>query len=1236
MKWKKTAAFLLAGATIAGSLFGCVQKTNAPENTAATETESTEITEPPVKEDDWVNEWYEDIAFEAMVDDEKKDTKGTSPDGYWLDSFSSVRNAFWTGNESATVENRDGKLILTCSDNTNEAFYYRSANGATDFIVETRIKVDHFGSDNGFCLNFGDKRVVVYLLETKIRLGMERILEGYPRPEMVYTNVGSDWHTYRVVVRDSVAMLYLDGVYQVAFECEPGSGGNRFSLFACPNYPTVPTIMEVEYVSYQPITDQELTILSPARGETVGTGTATVTATASAGSGLSGTIQWKLNGVNAGESTVEQPTVTFENLTAGVYRLTAACGDTAAAERIFVVAEAGDEPRKEATYSTQQALESSYILRFTVDGAGSVTAGDGLSPLRLSFNQSAISYETADGEQKVWGGTGDYIAVVDGGVAWIYRNGKMLCSFILPYRACEATATVAGNVSGLVVAPHNGTFWSETFQGAAKINRDIGNLGFNFCMEFEYTKGNRAELVYSDGAYLIDLDFAEDGTLTGVSAPARNAVTRTVSDLREGTALYRVYVSAGIAMIYCNNAWIGSWRLPETSTPRNFFLSGNGFGRFQFREINDKFFYRGAPTDDDWNQYFSNSFDTYGKCLKLYSKDTEITAELTVPESGVTGAFYLAARYGKEYTNEGLFAGYDFSEGCWRVGGSLNRLEKVSGTLPAGNVVLKLTVIGQTVQLFCNGNLVLTHDTVVSTSANLTGSRDVNGWGYAGYYHSAGANVVLRSFAYEGDGSPLKDTTTIMIPDQHTVCMFELPDGIYMCSESGSLRSTDGGYTFTGIEDIPHRNINMLVLQSGNVLTIHRTGTNSSRRFVAYISSDGCKTFKGPYPINEDVNAYRTAMNGKVMQSSSGRIFFVSGETEDEANGALWIYYSDNGGVLWKKSRSEFNYQTTGLNIQEGSVVELGNGLLRMYARTDSGFLLYSESTDNGKTWTMDLKESNFVSVVSAFNVTKDAATGAIYFAWEYNNICDSEAIQYPRTRVGLAVSYDNAATWQYLGDIDELNKVMALEFTHWNIGVWTTQNHVYVTVGKMLPPHSWLQANGKWYNYTVRIGKNSLQPMARFNGVHGPFSNPLESPVGADLFVNQILAISSSGNRVYASGNIFETDNINGTRTEISAEMIAAFLNGQLTAEGNSVVIRVGNNALRLTAGSTAATFAGEEKTLTFAPVERNGSVWITVKDLCDLCGVYARESDRGAIYLTASPDAVREAFLLSQVGIW
>jgi hypothetical protein len=369
-------------------------------------------------------------------------------------------------------------------------------------------------------------------------------------------------------------------------------------------------------------------------------------------------------------------------------------------------------------------------------------------------------------------------------------------------------------------------------------------------------------------------------------------------------------------------------------------------------------------------------------------------------------------------------------------------------------------------------------------------------------------------------------------------------------------------------------------------------------------------------------------MNGKVMQASNGRIFFVSGETVNENIGTLLVYYSDNGGKLWKKSEVIFNQQTTGENLQEGVIVELPGGVLRMYARNDSGFVVYSDSHDNGKTWDMDMKVSNFPSVVSAFNARNDFETGAIYLAWEYNCSNDATTIQYPRTRLGMAVSYDGAQTWEYVGDFDELNEVNNRSLAHMNIGMWVTSESVFATVAK--------QIDGVWHNNTVRIAKDGIRTSARFNTLHSLLVDPTMDLEGAKLLTKGVLAISPTTGRVCASGEYYDIGIVNGKRTMLTAEMIASFLSGTLEQEGDVATIRLGGAEYVFTAGSKIALINGEQKEMTFEATAENGTVSVSVEDLDNLLGLTTRQAKNGAIVITIDPSPIRLEYILAQVGIW
>lgn len=1226
MKYQKLIAMLLFVATLCGAVSSCGGGQNATEGT----TDSQMRTERPAETthepqgDSWMDIWSQAPVFEPITDDKSLDTKGETANGSWFESFSAAKPLFWTNkNGYATkFETKNGILhyeAANASGTDKEAFIVRPIKQSERFELEFRFKMDYYGNDNGVYVSFNGVRVIIYFSESWVRFNRDRG-GSEPGGDIVYTNIGYDWHTYRIRVVDRVAKVYIDGVYLTSFKPESFGGDmGEVAFLAYPSNAINAAKAQVEYVSYTVLEEEGLNITSPAVNTVYESGKQEIRVEASVSSTLAAKVDrvaFYLNGVYAGESGTQDACITLRDLKAGAYTVYAVCGDVTSVERVFLVENVKSE--QPLSYSSAAKTESSYILRFDVSGNGTVTAGDGVFLLSLAFSGGKLTYGTSEGARNAEMGDGSYIAVVDGGAVWLYQNGKLTLSYKLPYGACAEAVSVSGGVANLAVEPHNGTFYRQVLSGTDGVNQVLGKIGYSYTFEFEYTAGQEAILQLTDGIYSLQL-WLSGNEISALLAPQKNAYKESICETLSGTALYRVTVSAGIAQLYANNVWLASWRMPESVASERLYVKGSGIGLLQIRQTGDKFFFEGKASEADWQEYFGTTGDLSGlgaNCLKVYSKNTEITARIEYASS-TNGAVYLLARY---FNGVGLFAGYDFDAGCFRMGTAKGVLKAVGSgkTLPAGGAAtLSLVALEDSVTLYCNG------EKIGEISAG-----SVNGWGNAGYLNTGDATVA--SYTMEGDSNVLWNTTTALIPQDWTSCFFEMNGYVYAGGEFGTFRSEDDGVTFEAIDRLSKNSWNMIVLKSGKLLSLVREGTATKKRYVAYLCTPKGMVLGGPYPINGDneLNAYRLTMNGRVMQTSSGRIFFASGETENEYMGQVWVYYSDDEGVTWTKSKTEFNQKTTGMNLQEGMVVELGNGIMRMYARNDGGFLVYSDSFDGGVTWETKMHFSNFPSIICAFGVNKDPYTGDIYMTWEYNTATDSNLVQYPRTRLALAVSRDNAKTWEYIGVFEELNSAISSTWMHMNAGVWFTKDAILATTAKSI--------NGARYNYIVRIPRENLIPMARNVSLHVLRDDPYAHREGLKLFANGVLAISSETGKVYASGAVHELKSVNGKRTMISAEIVADFLHGTLAKDGDRAVICVGDAEYVFTAGSRSASIAGAEREMTFEAISEDGTVKISLEDLHHTLGLTASRSASGAMVFTVNSDPIRLEYLLSMTGIW
>jgi len=129
------------------------------------------------------------------------------------------------------------------------------------------------------------------------------------------------------------------------------------------------------------------------------------------------------------------------------------------------------------------------------------------------------------------------------------------------------------------------------------------------------------------------------------------------------------------------------------------------------------------------------------------------------------------------------------------------------------------------------------------------------------------------------------------------------------------------------------------------------------------ISTDEGETWSAARRIL-DAPGYFVMNNDRVIQTRTGRILAPlafhrsrgsdpdSSRSFDNRAIAMWIY-SDDDGATWTESASWWALpMRSGSGLQEPGIVELADGSLFSWARTDQGAQHGMRSTDDGKTWT--------------------------------------------------------------------------------------------------------------------------------------------------------------------------------------------------------------------------------------------------------------------------------------------
>ena len=206
-----------------------------------------------------------------------------------------------------------------------------------------------------------------------------------------------------------------------------------------------------------------------------------------------------------------------------------------------------------------------------------------------------------------------------------------------------------------------------------------------------------------------------------------------------------------------------------------------------------------------------------------------------------------------------------------------------------------------------------------------------------------------------------------------------------------AIYSYDKGESFGGMktlftrEELDARNImstSLLRLNDGSIAIFYmvRMGFHDLRP-VMRISRDEGETFsEALYCINYP--GYFVVNNDRVRQLTNGRIFIPAAYhrclTPDpiawqsfNGKGVARFFYSDDMGNSFYESPDFGSLNVSGgTGLQEPGVVEIEEGHLFCYSRTDLGCQYTSHSYDYGMTWE-PFKPSDFVSPVSPLSIKK-------------------------------------------------------------------------------------------------------------------------------------------------------------------------------------------------------------------------------------------------------------------------
>jgi len=210
----------------------------------------------------------------------------------------------------------------------------------------------------------------------------------------------------------------------------------------------------------------------------------------------------------------------------------------------------------------------------------------------------------------------------------------------------------------------------------------------------------------------------------------------------------------------------------------------------------------------------------------------------------------------------------------------------------------------------------------------------------------------------------------------------------------------------------------LLRLQNGNIALFYlRKNSHTDCKPMLRISTDEANTWSEPVPCIPDRAGYFVLNHDRPIQLENGRLLIsVKGPNPNSPKGGIWCYYSDDNGKTWRSSKEAPNPDQ--VTIQEPGIVELKDGSILMFIRTDEGVQYISHSMDKGETWGA-ISPSTIKSPLSPASIKRIPSTGDLLMVWN-NNSGEDPDIAGKRTPLNVAISKDEGVSWQHIQTIED------------------------------------------------------------------------------------------------------------------------------------------------------------------------------------------------------------------------
>ena len=268
----------------------------------------------------------------------------------------------------------------------------------------------------------------------------------------------------------------------------------------------------------------------------------------------------------------------------------------------------------------------------------------------------------------------------------------------------------------------------------------------------------------------------------------------------------------------------------------------------------------------------------------------------------------------------------------------------------------------------------------------------------------------------EGDFALLRDGRILFAYSRYTGC--DAHDDA-ACDVAGMV-SADGGRTFAplprplataashGVRNI--MSVSLQRLPDGGLCLFYLCKHTPRSEMILRRADEADETVFGApetvFPVKDGV--YYVVNNCRICTTDDGRVLVPAarhkivmrpdGSGSGEYYGDAVIFAGDAHGENWRRLPAVFALPQrghSGTGLQEPGVVQLPDGRLYAYFRTDRAFQYESVSADGGATWTVPV-QSRFTSPDSPMLIARNPYSGAYFAFWNpipnYNGRIDPDA----------------------------------------------------------------------------------------------------------------------------------------------------------------------------------------------------------------------------------------------------